>query len=163
MAPPKPDFFPLAAGQRHKYRVSDAEGEGTLGFEVLAVAAEKGGQRARCRRRFERDGRVEQSEFAIYKDADGVVWAGENCLRFPVEEGRRWSAAPRDYSVASLGEVVIVPGGVFPACAKITYLIGGGDGGGGERYYAPDIGLVRELCQAEDEGFEWELVRVDLP
>jgi hypothetical protein len=36
----------------------------------------------------------------------------------------------------------------------VVYAIAGGDGGSGERLYAPGVGLVRETCH--DEADPWE-------
>jgi hypothetical protein len=36
----------------------------------------------------------------------------------------------------------------------VSYLIAAGDGGCGERLYAPGVGLARELCGDEADPFE---------
>ena len=73
--------------------------------------------------------------------------------------GRKWRHYPNEYRISAFDAVTTVPAGTFKKCMKVSYLIAGGDGGVGERYYAPGVGLVRENCMDEGDPFEIELVR----
>jgi len=66
----------------------------------------------------------------------------------------------RTMSSPALDAVTTVPAGTFRDCLKVSYLIAGGDAGYGERYYAPSIGFVREVCADESDPYEHVLLRV---
>ena len=54
--------------------------------------------------------------------------------------------------------MVETPAGKFTGCLRVAYLIAEGDGGSGERHYAPGVGLVKVVENDEAEPFTHELI-----
>jgi len=54
---------------------------------------------------------------------------------------------------------VETPAGKFTGCLRVAYLIAEGDGGSGERFYAPGVGLVKAVDNDEGEPLSLQLVR----
>lgn len=155
------DYFPLVEGLALDYRSRSAEGDGGYRFEVVSAAQEGGAIRAHCRRTPLGGGAP--ADFTLVKDGRGVFLGRELLLPLPLEPGRGWERPPESFRVESLDAVKTVPAGTFRGCLRLVYLIAGGDGGGGEKVYAPGVGLISELRTAEDETGETVLTRARLP
>lgn len=156
------DYFPLAEGLRLEYETR-ASTTRRFALEVLSVARRGGGEEARVRRTELAGAAPAAEEYAVRKGPDGVY--RRDLLEFPLpaSAGRRWTQAPRSYEIAAVDARADVPAGRFEACLRVSYDIAQGDGGGGERLYAPGVGLVREDCRDEAEPFETVLVRFSRP
>jgi hypothetical protein len=150
-----PDFLPLEPGTRLEYEV-DRSGE-TRALVVEHLAAPGGGVLVR-RTWTSPDGTKESETSRAERRADGVYIDGELVLPVPSRPGASWSQPPRSYRVESCGASARTPAGSFSDCLRVVYLIAGGDGGGGERLYAPGVGLVRERCSDEADPFEVTLL-----
>ncbi len=161
--PADPDFYPLIPGLIREYRSRGAAGTGLVRFEVLSVSWKEGKTLARCRRTRSQGGGLETKDFTARREPSGVYSSGQKEFPLPVWLGRRWRSEPVEFEVSELEAVVTVPAGKFEGCLKVFYRIGGGDGGSGERIYAPGIGLVREDCSDEADPFELALTRFVLP
>lgn len=159
----EPDYFPLIPGLRLDYITKNAEGSGLMRVEVLSVARRGGVLRGRCRRVTEWEGEVETEEYAVLKRSTGVYSGPEKEFPLPAAVGRKWRRYPNEYRVESLKAVTTVPAGTFRNCLRVGYLIAGGDAGGGERYYAPGVGFVRELRSDESDPYEFLLKCARIP
>jgi hypothetical protein len=149
-----PDYLPLAPGMRLEYEVRRA-GE-TQGLVVEHAAAAGAG--VIVRRTWTRaDGAAESETSRAERRADGVYFDGELALPLPARPGAAWSRPPRSYRVDALDAAAETPPGDFSGCLRVGYLIAAGDGGCGERLYAPGVGLVRELCGDEADPYEVRL------
>ena len=155
------DYFPLVEGIVLEYRTKSASGAGGYRFEVVSAASEGGATRAHCRRTPLAGG--EPADLTALRNERGVYLGQALELPLPLEAGREWSRGAQAYRVASLDAVKTVPAGTFRGCLRVAYLIAGGDGGSGEKFYAPGVGLVSDLCAAEDETSETVLARARLP
>jgi hypothetical protein len=155
-----PDFFPLIKGAIREYAIENAQGAGTLTFEVLAVETNGPVTTAKCRntKRW-MAARPTVSDFAVTKDADGVRADEDVEFKNPVAKGTEWISPPRRYWIEALDAAVETPAGKFTGCLRVAYLIAEGDGGSGERHYAPGVGLVKVVDNDEGEPFTWQLVR----
>lgn len=158
-----PDYYPLIAGLTLEYAVSGRASGETLKIEVLQVAQTSGGAEAVCRQTAVVDGISEVTELILNRERDGVFAGGVKELALPPSVGSRWNVPPVEYKITALDAEAAVGAGVFKNCLKVSYLIGAGDGGGGERFYAPGVGLVFERCQDESSPFEISLTRFSLP
>ncbi len=154
------DYYPLSEGLSLEYETKNASGSGRMTIEVLSVRSERGALKARCRRttQWGQEKRVE--EYDVLKDATGVYAGAEPEFPLPARIGHQWRRYPNEYEVADLDAVTTVPAGTFRHCLKVSYLIAGGDAGGGERYYAPSVGFVRETCSDENDPYEFTLLRI---
>lgn len=142
-------FFPLRAGARWEYAVEDSEGRSDLVVEVLSVETRGPAVVARVRR----TSRGGTADYEARVDPREV--RGDGRLEFPVPPtvGAEWSSGSRSFRVESLHAAVETPAGRFSGCLRVSWLIAGGDGGSGERFYAPGVGLV---CEVErDEAEPW--------
>ena len=147
----EPDFLPLSPGLRLEYEVRRAGGRLTLVVEHAAAA----GAGVIVRRTWTaEDAAAETETVRAERRADGVYFDGELALPLPPRPGAAWSCPPRAYRVDALDAAAETPAGKFSGCLSVSYLIAAGDGGGGERLYAPGVGLVRELCGDEADPFE---------
>ncbi|MCX5794994.1 MAG: hypothetical protein NTY77_05835 [Elusimicrobia bacterium] len=155
------DYFPLREGLVLEYRTRSSSGTGGYRFEVVSAATEGGTTRAHCRRTALPAG--QPADLTVTKDARGVFLGQELELPLPLEPGRQWSRAPDAFRIDSLDAVKTVPAGTFRGCLRVAYLIAGGDGGSGERFYAPGVGLICDLCAEEDETSETVLTQARLP
>lgn len=154
------DYFPLVEGLALDYCVRWAAGGGYR-FEVVSSAEAAGTVLAHCRRTPLAGG--PPADFTVRKDARGVFLGRELLLPLPPEPGRGWESGGESCRVESLDAVKTVPAGTFRGCLRVVYLIAGGDGGGGERIYAPGVGLVSDLFTGESESGETVLTRASLP
>jgi hypothetical protein len=150
----EPDYLPLLPGLRLEYEVRRA-GE-TRGLVVEHSAAAGSGVIVR-RTWTSEDGNAETETGRAERRADGVYFDGELALPMPARPGASWSRPPRAYRMAALDAAAETPAGNFSGCLRVVYLIAAGDGGSGERLYAPGVGLVRELCSDEADPFEVRL------
>jgi hypothetical protein len=153
------DYFPLVEGARLEYALENSRGTGTLTVEVLEVSSAGAATTAECRRAVKRPGEPETvAEFTVRRDASGVR-EGENVefLR-PLEVGTQWISPPRRFWIAALDAAVATPAGKFEGCLRVAYLIAEGDGGSGERFYAPGVGLVKVVESDEGEPFTQQLL-----
>jgi hypothetical protein len=158
-----PDFFPLTKGLTLEYRTRNAESSGLIKFEILDVAEKGNVTRAMCRRTTVWGTQVTVNEYPIVRDKTGVYAEKEREFPLPPVLGRKWRHYPNEYRISAFDGITSVPAGTFRNCMKVSYLIAGGDGGVGERFYAPGVGLVRENCLDEADPFEIELVRKTAP
>jgi hypothetical protein len=150
----EPDYLPLSPGLRLEYEVRRA-GE-TRGLVVEHSAAPGGAVIVR-RTWTAADGRAQTESSRAERRSDGVYFDGELTLPLPARPGAAWSRPPRSYRVDALDAAAETPAEKFSGCLRVGYLIAAGDGGCGERFYAPGIGLVRELCGDEADPFEVRL------
>lgn len=146
-----PDFLPLTPGLRLEYRVSRAQETRSLLVEHLAAA----GRGVILRRTWTAaDGASETETSRAERREDGVYFDGLLALPLPARPGASWASPPREYRVEALDAAAETPAGTFGGCLRVGYLIAAGDGGCGERLYAPGVGLVRETCSDEADPFE---------
>jgi len=150
----EPDYLPLRPGLRLEYDVRRA---GEVRKLVVEHSAAPGGGVLVRRTWTGGDGGVETDSSRGERRPDGVYLDGERVLPLPARAGAAWSRPPRSYRIESLDAAADTPAGRFPACLRVAYLIAAGDGGAGERLYAPELGLVRELCGDEADPFEVRL------
>ncbi|MFI5344978.1 MAG: hypothetical protein ACHQ51_01265 [Elusimicrobiota bacterium] len=145
-----PDYLPLTPGLRLEYAVNRFQRERALVVEHLPSAAG-----VTVRRTWTApDGSSESETSRAERRGDGIYVDGALILPLPAVPGARWSAPPREYRVETLDAAASTPAGRFNGCLRVGYLIAGGDGGSGERLYAPGVGLVRETCHDEADPFE---------
>lgn len=151
------DYFPLQPGLVLEYRTKDSSSQGRVIIEVVSVSKKPKTTQALLRRITEWGGPAKTLEYPVLRDTSGVYTDGEKEFPFPLTLGRKWSRRPNEYTVDALDAVVKVPAGTFRGCLRVSYLIGGGDAGSGERYYAPGIGFVYEACADEIDPYEFAL------
>ncbi len=150
----EPDYLPLSPGLRLEYEVRRAGQSRALVVEHAAAD----GEGVIVRRTWTaEDGSTETETCRAERRADGVYFDGERALPRPARPGASWSLPPRAYRVEALDAAAETPAGRFSGCLRVAYLIAAGDGGCGERLYAPGVGLVRELCGDEADPFEVRL------
>ena len=149
-----PDFLPLLPGLRLDYEVRRAGEVSRLAVEHSA--GEGGGVLVR-RTWTADDGSVETDASRAESRPDGTYFDGELILPRPARPGAAWSRPPRSFRIESLDAEAETPAGRFSGCLRVAYLIAAGDGGCGERLYAPGLGLVREVCGDEADPFEVRL------
>lgn len=153
------DYFPLAKGAVREYTTENASGKGTLKIEVLSVVKSKGATTAKCRRTATwNDAPPEISEFEAVNDSKEVRTDAGTEFKLPVKVGAKWTRSPRRYWIETLDAEIETKAGRFTGCLKVAYLIAEGDGGSGERYYAPGVGLVKIVENDEADPFTHELV-----
>jgi|CXWL01.1.fsa_nt_gi hypothetical protein len=154
-----PDFFPLAKDSVRQYAVVKAQGKGLLSIEVSAVTTAGGETVAQCSRTTlwnEELPKVE--EYEVVKNSVEVLCDGVTELKFPLQKGTEWIISPRRYTIEALDAEVATVAGVFKNCLRVAYLIAEGDGGSGERWYAPGVGLVKIVENDEGDPFTHELI-----
>jgi hypothetical protein len=156
----EPDFLPLLPGLRLEYALKRAGETSRLTVEHLAG---EGGAVSVRRTWTAADGSSETQTTRAERRADGVYDAGTKILPLPPRAGASWAIPPYEFRVEGPAGEVAVPAGRFSAGLRVSYLIAGGDGGSGERFYAPGVGLVRELCADEADPFEATLTAVVRP
>ena len=146
-----PEYLPLEPGLRLEYAVSRAQEVRTLVVEHVKAP----GVGVLVRRTWTAPDRATQTETSrAERRADGVYFDGALALPEPPRPGAAWSSPPRAYRVESSGVSARTPAGTFAGCLRVGYLIAAGDGGCGERLYAPGVGLIRERCADEADPFE---------
>ncbi|OGR46157.1 MAG: hypothetical protein A2X37_06635 [Elusimicrobia bacterium GWA2_66_18] len=145
------DFLPLEPGLQLEYSLSRCLGRSSLIVEHFAGPEGC----VSVRRTWSAPDGTTQSETSRAEcRADGVYYDGELVLPLPARLGARWARPPREYRVEDLDAAAETLVGRFTGCLRVGYLIAGGDGGSGERLYAPGVGLVRETCADEADSFE---------
>ncbi len=160
MAVTAPDYLPLRPGLRLEYAVKRAGDDLRLVVEHLPAGAGA----ALLRRTWTAgDGSAQTETARVERRADGVYDGGVLVLPLPPLAGASWAVPPYGFRVEEGLAAVEVPAGRFTDCLRVGYLIAGGDGGSGERLYAPGVGLVRETCSDEADPFEAALTRVTRP
>lgn len=153
------DYFPLVKGAERQYAISKAQGQGILSIEVLSVEIAGGKTVAKCSRTLLWNQDLpEVTEFEVVVDASGVTSGGVPEFKLPAQKGAEWILSPRRYWIESLDAEVATTAGVFKHCLRVAYLIAEGDGGSGERYYAPGVGLVKIVENDEGDPFTHELI-----
>lgn len=153
----------LEPGAELEYRLRRAQGEWTMRVEVLEARTEAGVTRALLRRTWTGPDAPGGGEERVEARPDGVYRDGALELPLPAVPGARWALPPREYRVEELGASAAVPAGRFEGCARVGYLIAGGDAGSGEALYAPGVGLVHERCSDESDPYETILTAVRRP
>ena len=154
-----PDFFPLVAGALREYASENAQGKGTFKIEVLSVATADGRTVAQCRRTTRLDGAPPETvEFEAVVDQTEVRSNAATEFKLPVKKGTEWIVSPRRFWIEALDAEAITPAGKFTQCLRVAYLIAEGDGGSGERYYAPGVGLVKVVENDEGDPFTYVLI-----
>ncbi len=154
-----PDYFPLVKGAMREYAVTNAQGLGSFKIEVLSVATSGGRTVAQCRRTTLWKGTpLKVTLFEVVRDSAAVSTEGIPEFRFPVAQGTEWIISPRRYWIETLTAEINTPAGKFAGCLRVAYLIAEGDGGSGERYYAPGLGLVKAVENDEGDPFTHELI-----
>lgn len=155
----KHDYFPLVPGSVREYASNSAQGTGNFKVEVLSVATHGGRTVAQCRRTVQWNGTpLKVTLFEVVRDAAAVSSEGVPEFHFPVAQGTEWIISPRRYWIETVTAEISVAAGKFKNCLRVAYLIAEGDGGSGERYYAPGVGLVKVVENDEGEPFTHELV-----
>lgn len=153
------DFFPLAKGAMREYATVGVAGSGRFKIEVLDVLIVGETTTARCRHTVKQQNAPEKvSEFTVVKDAKGVRSDEAVEYKHPVKVGTEWISAPRRYWIEALDAAIETPAGKFTGCLRVAYLIAEGDGGSGERHYAPGLGLVKVVEHDEANPFTHELI-----
>lgn len=154
------DYFPLVKGAVREYATRSSLGDGSLKIEVLEVTTKGPVTTAACRRTVNLPGSPEKIEEAVVtKDETGVHEGADVEFNNPVKAGTEWVSPPRRSWIEALDAAVETPAGKFKECLRVAYLIAEGDGGSGERLYAPGVGLVKVVENDEGEPFTYELVK----
>lgn len=154
------DYYPLRQGLIRHYRSESSAGLSVFKTEVLTVHSAGGRTKARVRHTVSAEDRPPKiSEYDVLKDAGGVYRYKEKELHLPLEVGEKWDVPPAEYEINSFSKEVKVPAGVFKDCLQVLYLVSGGDAGGGEKCYAPGLGLVKHVSHDENDPFEIVLLR----
>lgn len=154
------DYFPLIKGAMREYASENSQGKGTFKIEVLSVTTSGGKTVAKCRRTVDWNGKPpEVSEFEVINDGKEVRSDSGTEYRFPIKKGTEWIDSPRRYWIEALDAKVETRAGKFTDCMRVAYLIAEGDGGSGERHYAPGVGLVKVVEHDEADPYSHELVR----
>lgn len=159
MGPQLSDYFPLKKGAVREYATESASGKGTLKIEVISVSTAGGATTAKCRRTISQNGQPPKvSEFEVVNDGKEVRADSGTEFRFPIKKGTEWIRSPRRYWIEALDAQVQTKAGQFKDCLRVAYLIAEGDGGSGERHYAPGVGLVKIVEHDEGDPFSHELI-----
>jgi len=154
------DYFPLVKGAVREYATQSSQGEGTYKVEVLEVSTKGPVTTAKCRRTIKIPSEPETvAEVVVTKDASGVHEGADVEFKAPVKVGTEWLSPPRRNWIEALDAAVETPAGKFQDCLRVAYLIAEGDGGSGERLYAPGVGLVKAVDNDEGEPFMYQLVK----
>lgn len=156
------DYFPFVEGWVLEYDLEDAYGKGILRWAFRRVERRPGFSRATVEQSIQRgEDAPETFLYTVRKNAKGVwtsAWGREFPL--PLKEGLAWRREQSDFLVESLDAKKLVPAGVFKECLELSFVIGGGDGGGGRRFYAPGVGLIYAVSGDEADPYEMSLRRV---
>ena len=153
------EFFPLTKGARREYSMRSAHGFGRYTLEIIEVKTAGKVTTAKCRHTLNwNDEPAKVSEFDIVNDGKEVRCGTGTEFQLPVKVGLEWIRPPRRYFIELLDAVIETPAGKFKDCLRVAYQIAEGDGGSGERYYAPGVGLVKVVENDEADPFTYELV-----
>lgn len=114
---------------------------------------------AECRRTTHWNGEpAKVVSFTVVKDSAEVRSDAGTEFKLPPHKGTEWIVSPRRYWTQARDAEVSTPAGKFTGCLRVAYLIAEGDGGSGERHYAPGVGLVKVVENDEGEPFTYELI-----
>lgn len=150
-----PDFFPLKTGLFWTYESLTSQGRRLLRVEIVSALTTRGVTRASGRSRVDTNPWL---GFIVVAEAGAVRVDGLLELPVPPAVGAAWEAGGDALRIAAADAVVDTPAGRFENCLRVVVLIAGGDAGSGERFYAPGLGLVREVLSDESEPSEKSLV-----
>jgi hypothetical protein len=157
------DFLPLKQGLVLEYALKDAEGEGRLRFEVLAVEQKGQGIKAKCQRTITRpESEGSQIKYTVTKDpAKGWLSSSAWGKEFPLPPvvGKKWRSGSDACRVDALDAVAETPAGKFEGCLRVLRLVAGGDEGSEERLYAPGVGLLRAVSNDESDAYKLALLK----
>lgn len=154
------DYFPLVKGALREYATQNSLGEGTYTIEVLEVAIKGPVTTAKCRRTIKMpDSAAKVEDIVVIKDGTGVHEGTDVEFKTPIKVGTEWASPPRRNWIETLDAAVETPAGKFKNCMHVAYLIAEGDGGSGERFYAPGVGLVKAADNDEGEPLAYHLVK----
>ena len=157
------DYFPLVKGSRREYAMRSAEGSGHYTLEIVEVRKNGAVITAKCRHTLNWNGEPETvTEYDIVNDGKEIRRGQDTELQLPAKVGSEWTRPPRRYFIEVLDASMQTPAGKFENCLRVAYQIAEGDGGSGERYYAPGVGLVKVIDKNESNPFTHELVSVIL-
>ena len=157
------DYFPLVKGSMREYAMQSAEGSGYYTLEILDVKKSDTAITAKCRHILNWNGEpAVVTELEIVNDGKEIRRGADTELQLPVKVGNEWIRPPRRYFIEVLDASMQTPAGKFENCLRVAYQIAEGDGGSGERYYAPGVGLVKVIDKDEANPFTHELVSVIL-
>ena len=152
------DYFPLIKGAVREYSYENSAGTGGFSVEILEVSAQDASTTAKCRRTLNLPGEHGRIvEFTVTKDASGVHEGDAFEFKNPLAAGTEWISPPRRYWIEAIDAAVETPAGTFKDCLRVAYLIAEGDGGSGERFYAPGVGLVKVVDNDEGDPFSFWL------
>ncbi|MFA6584766.1 MAG: hypothetical protein WCS77_10755, partial [Elusimicrobiaceae bacterium] len=107
------------------------------------------------------------SVYSITKDKnsvtsyDGIVIGGRKEFPLPSVEGAQWNEYPDANEIVSATDKLKLGNVKYEKCLKVLSLIAGGEAGTAVRYYAPDVGYIHEVYNAEDLQAEVTLLRVE--
>ncbi len=153
------DYFPLVKGAVREYSYENSQGTGGFTVEILEVSAQGTTTTAKCRRTLNLPAEPARSvEFTVTKDASGVHEGDAFEFKNPLVTGTEWISPPRRYWIEALDAAIETPAGKFKGCLRVAYLIAEGDGGSGERSYAPGVGLIKAVDNDEAEPATFQLV-----
>lgn len=156
------DYYPFVEGWTLEYVLKDAHGEGILRAAFRKVERRAGASRAAVEQTIQRgEDAPESFVYTVRKTAKGVwtsAWGREFPL--PAAQGKTWRRGASDFAIESLSAKKAVPAGVFKDCLEVSFVVAGGDAGGGRKLYAPGVGLVYALSAEEDDPYELSLRRV---
>lgn len=82
---------------------------------------------------------------------DSILGGQRIEIPIPLFKDKRWTENDKENRVIGFSSKVETPYGVFQNCLKILTNIKGAEIGKRERYYAPNIGLVKEIIKFEDK------------
>lgn len=154
------DYYPLVKGSMREFATENSRITGTFTVEVLDVSTKGTTTTAKCRRTMKLSGEPESvSDYTVVSD-DISLRVGEDIeFKFPIKVGTEWLSPPRRNWIEALDAAVETPAGNFKDCMRVAYLIAQGDGGSGERLYAPGVGLVKVVENDEGEPFTYRLIK----
>ncbi len=148
------DYLPLKHGLKLEY---DGEHGSRQSFEVLGVREEDGAITAQCRWTYDGEKGRHSRVCQVVKDGSWAREGGRKLFPIPPKVGARWRDDRYEYAVESLNASVdLGEYGVIKGCLRITWHF---DEGGGEAFYAPGLGLVRDFSTDEDDPYERVLCR----
>jgi len=154
------DFFPLEQGTRCVYKYHSSEFDGPAVVLITVIKAGKAGPNVRMTTEVKGD--CADSEYTIHKTAkaviseDGIVFGGRTEFPLPAAVGKHWMESGDRSEIVSLSDKVSVKAGKFSGCMKVETKIE--DSGTALRWYAPDVGLVREEYNGSNLRATVELV-----
>lgn len=154
----KTDYFPLIPGASLSYSLERAGARGSLRLEILFARRRGRATLATGRRVTIWEGSAPRIDAVELVSGPGGARAG-GAIEFkgPIALGTRWYDGADECWIDGFDGVAETPAGRFAGCLRVCYLIAGGDGGSGERLYAPGIGLARAEHRDESDPYIWTL------